>query len=385
MKIHLIKSKEVSTEWYNELVRYLQSFQGPLQFVPSDAVPSFEFDEEEVDWSNQKKEVRYPDAPVVQHSVPKFDMLQSPIYNMSRPKRTTRLKWKKIFSIINDFRKKQDVGEAEFTSLISDLGNEHNWFSVPDLRGQRNYYVQSSGWGYYVESDARFPVAYSVVTNVLRHLMIDNVKDLEQLIHMHPKGCMNDFNADKQEVVLKLRTADLCPTCTQVIKERHIDHMLVAQIFEIMESIRSNVLFRERFEITKRASRLLVNSGPKKRIFFTDLPNCELRLTPLEKTVFLFFLRHEAGVSFNEMDAFEKELFEIYSELNPNMEEAKAWKSIRQMVNPQTENSLNEKISKIKNKIIQLVGDEMSEFYVISGNRNEKKRIGLDRSLVSFG
>ena len=40
---------------------------------------------------------------------------------------------------------------------------------------------------------------------------------------------------------------------------------------------------------------------------------------------------------------------------------------------------------KIKNKIIQLVGDEMSEFYVISGNRNEKKRIGLDRSLVSFG
>jgi hypothetical protein len=96
-------------------------------------------------------------------------------------------------------------------------------------------------------------------------------------------------------------------------------------------------------------------------------------------------LRQEAGVSFNEMDAFEKELFEIYSELNPNMEEAKAWKSIRQMVNPQTENSLNEKISKIKNKIIQLVGDEMSEFYVISGNRNEKKRIGLDRSLVSFG
>lgn len=95
MKIHLIKSKEVSTEWYNELVRYLQSFQGPLQFVPSDEVPSFEYDEEEVDWSDQKKEVRYPDAAVVQHSVPKFDMLESPTYNMSRPERTARLKWKK--------------------------------------------------------------------------------------------------------------------------------------------------------------------------------------------------------------------------------------------------------------------------------------------------
>ncbi len=385
MKIHLIRSEEVSTEWYFELVRYLQSFPGPMEFISSDEVPMFEFDEDLMeDWSNIKKEVEFPNAPITQYSEIEYSMYAPEIHAESRPKRIIRLEWKKIFSFLDVFRQNKDVGDAEFTSLISDLGNEHNWFSVPDLRGKRNYYVQSSGWGHYVDSDSRFPVAYSVVTNVLRHLMIDNVQELQTLVHMQPRGCMNDFNENKKDVVLKLRTADLCSTCVERIKKREIDSMLVTQVLDIMESIRSNVLFRERFEITKRPSRLLI-AGPKKRIFFSDLPNCELRLTPLEKTVFLFFLRHELGFTFTELDAHEQELLAIYTELNPNMEHDKAEKSIRDMVNPLFENSLNEKLSKIKKKIIHAVGNELSEYYVISGNRNEKKRIGLDRSLVSFG
>jgi hypothetical protein len=385
MKIHLIRSEEVNTEWYHELLRYLQSFPGPMEFMSSDEVPTFEFDEDlKEDWSNTKKEVELPDVPIAHYSEVDFSLAEPMLSAESRPNQIMRLEWKKIFSILDLFRQRKDVGDAEFTSLISDLGNEHNWFSVPDLRGKRNYYVQSSGWGHYVDSDSRFPVAYSVVTNVLRHLMIDNVQDLKTLVHMQPRGCMNDFNENKKDVVLKLRTADLCSTCVERIKNRQIDSMLVTQVLDILESIRSNVLFRERFEITKRPSRLLI-AGPKKRIFFSDLPNCELRLTPLEKTVFLFFLRHELGFTFTELDAHEQELLAIYTELNPNMEHDKAEKSIRDMVNPLFENSLNEKISKIKKKIINAVGNELSEYYVISGNRNEKKRIGLDRSLVSFG
>jgi len=384
MRIHLIRSEEVSSEWYFELVRYLQSFHGPIQFVSSDEVPSFEFDEEDIKpWNNEKEEVEFPDAPVVHYPELQAEAVCSqPMYQANRPIETPRITWKKIFSKLDLFRRNNDVGNEEFTSLISDLGNEHNWFSVPDMRGQRNFYVQSSGWGHYVDSDARFPVAYSVVTNALRHLMIDNMEELKDLIHMQPRGCMNDFNQNKKDVVLKLRTADLCSTCIDHIKKRDIDSMIVAQVFDILESIRTNVLFRERFDITKKPSRLLI-AGPKKKIFFIDLPNCELRLTPLEKTVFLFFLKHEEGVAFTEMEAHKNELLEIYLDLNPNVEHAKALKSIEQLIDL-SDNSLNEKLSKIRKKIENAVGFELSEYYVIAGNRTDKRSIGLDRNLVQL-
>jgi hypothetical protein len=58
MKIHLIRSEEVNTEWYHELLRYLRSFPGPMEFISSDEVPTFEFDEDlKEDWSNTKREV----------------------------------------------------------------------------------------------------------------------------------------------------------------------------------------------------------------------------------------------------------------------------------------------------------------------------------------
>ncbi|MFM7770157.1 MAG: hypothetical protein ACKO8Q_06320, partial [Bacteroidota bacterium] len=132
----------------------------------------------------------------------------------------------------------------------------------------------------------------------------------------------------------------------------------------------------------KKPSRLLI-SGPKKKIFFIDLPNCELRLTPLEKTVFLFFLRHEEGVAFTQMEEHKNELMEIYMDLNPNVEHPKALRSIEQLIDL-SDNSLNEKLSKIRKKIENAVGFELSEYYVIAGNRTDKRSIGLDRNLVQL-
>lgn len=46
-------------------------------------------------------------------------------------------------------------------------------------------------------------------------------------------------------------------------------------------------------------------------------------------------------------------------------------------------NSLSEKMSRIKIRIIAALGDELAEFYFISGLNGSQKKISLPRELVS--
>lgn len=386
MRVHLIRSEEVSLDWYSGLVRYLQSFPGPIVFIPSQELPSFETDpDSEMPWKDKSGKVKFPDMPLASMSFNesrmnvKFDE-ELPMKAMES--RFTRVKWQDFFSFMNQFRRKQDLGNAEYVVMLTDHGNEHNWFSAPDLEGNRNFFVQTSGWEFIIHGDAKFPVAYQVVTNLLRYLFISNLKELETLMHMRPRGCVNDFNQDKREIVLKLRTADLCPECTQQLAARKADPGIVNQIFEVMESIRSNVLFRERFELSRKPSRLLI-SGPRSKIIFSDLPNTELLLTPLEKTVYFFFLQHPEGVSYTDMPDHEGEIVEIYRKLNMNQNLHDCVARSKQLINPM-ENSLSEKVSRINRKIELLLGPVLAEFYLISGQRGQPRKIGLDRILVTW-
>ena len=54
---------------------------------------------------------------------------------------------------------------------------------------------------------------------------------------------------------------------------------------------------------------------------------------------------------------------------------------IEQLVNP-AENKISENISRIRKKFIEAVGEQMTEDYVISGQRAGVRKIKLDRSLV---
>jgi hypothetical protein len=104
----------------------------------------------------------------------------------------------------------------------------------------------------------------------------------------------------------------------------------------------------------------------------------------LEKTVYFFFLNHPEGVEFNRVQDYYQELLNIYSELAPTKTTEQLEGSIAALCNPM-ESSLSEKVSKIRSKIISVVGDRMSEYYIISGDNSSPKRIGIDRELVVFG
>ncbi len=386
MRVHVLKSEEVSTERYHALMHLLNSTGGSVKYIPSEYIPSFEDDEFDT-WYDLKGRaqinVEFPDIQLehsISYSMPS-KMSKDCKKGYSMPEQLDVYSWKTLFSKCEQYRRDGDIGDDEFVVLVTDKGNENNWFTGPDLTGKRNFFVQSSGWGFFIDGESKYPVAYHIASGVLRYSMVNNLNEMSKIMHQKPRGCMNDFCLEKTDVTLKLRTGDICPDCLKLMTERKVNPAIMSQIFQLMESIRTQILYRERFEVTKEVSRLQI-VGPKKRIYFVDFANAELRLTPLEKTVYFFFLNHLEGVAFTSVQDHYQEIRDIYERLAPTKTKEEIEQSARALCDPLGA-SLSEKISKIRSKVIQLVGHKMAEYYIISGENSGPRKIGLDRSQVA--
>lgn len=119
------------------------------------------------------------------------------------------------------------------------------------------------------------------------------------------------------------------------------------------------------------------------RIFLTDYENKEIKMGPLPKTVFLFFLRHPEGVMFSHLQDYRDELLKIYSYICTNDDPQKMEDSIKRLIDP-FDNSISEKCAAVKKAFILNIADHIASNYYISGVQGEKKGIPLDRSLVEW-
>ena len=127
------------------------------------------------------------------------------------------------------------------------------------------------------------------------------------------------------------------------------------------------------------------------RIYLVDYQNREVRLEPLNKAVFLLFLRHEEGIYFKELVDYASELAAIYQcvkRKNNEIDRLMALdmpiaQNIADLTNP-LNNSINEKCTRIKEAFLLLMHEDIACQYYVDGGRSERKRIRLDRRLVEW-
>jgi hypothetical protein len=387
MRIHLLYGSEIEPERYQSLLGLLQSVPGPLRFIEQrTAVSLGAHSGKYLRNVDPKKKVEFPDVSVNEEYM-SFGQTTASFHSRTYPDfhqitDIISLPWDTFFDECRKYRKSRDLGDDEFVVLLTDYANDNNWFSAPDMKGGRNMFVQTSGWGAFSHGDWRYPVLYQIVTNILRQLMIKNLSELTQIMHPDTKGCMNDFNKNKQYVHVKLRTADICSDCTRIIQERVREKNIVLQVMSFMDLVRTHVLFRSRFVFTGQPSRLSISNGGK-CIEFTDPHSSILNVPPKQKLVFLFFLRHPEGVAHSELVNHREELTQIYQRLRPNQDQEDANSVVGRLVDPQ-ENDMNEMISRLNKTLVTELGPEIAEHYCISGDRGGIYKIGLDRNLVGW-
>lgn len=361
MRVHLLYSEEIGQERYDSLLDLLQTIKGTIQFVKQ---------------RDQGVQLRAEDSGLMDTKGSKKR------HDFHSSTDLPSVSWETLFDVCRTFRQHNDIGDNEFVVLLTDYANELNWFSAPDLSGARNMFVQTSGWGVFAHGEWRYPVVYQIVTNLLRHFMARNLEEMEDIIHLESIGCMNDFNQDKRGIQYKLRTADICSACAQRIADQVSDKNIVHQVIAYMDLVRTHMLFRSRFTFTKQPSRLCISRNGQK-IKFTDLGDTLFELAPLNRAVFLFFLKHPEGVVLNDLVKHQVELERIYQHLNPNKDREAVRTTIENLVQPGN-GGITESLARIKRAFELAVGADIAEYYYISGRRNEPYRIGLDREWVHW-
>lgn len=138
-------------------------------------------------------------------------------------------------------------------------------------------------------------------------------------------------------------------------------------------------LIRKLIQIEPKLSRLVVTKDM--RIILPDYNNMEIAMEPINKAVFLLFLKHPEGIVFKCLPDYRKELAEIYQKIKPFGLNDRAIQSIEDVTNPCL-NSINEKCARIRGAFISQFDEDLAKHYYINGWRGEAKKIDLPRDLV---
>ncbi len=372
INVHLIRTDSVSNMLYDEVAILLSQFSGPMKYRTDSEYAEFleeEISEIYITKKDFYKAKEITEIPITEHYQQAY-----------MPKFIEEVTWPTIFTKCRDYRKKKKLKADEMVVLLTNMRNDKNWFSAGDPNGDNNFFIQTDSWEYYTHAKPGFPVAYLIATAILKKQMFADYNELAKHVHNQPRGCISDFCENKRDITLKLRTADICDDCLAVIKVKGISSDLFLQCTRLMEHIRSQILFRDRFEVAQLPSRIAITRW-REPIQFLDMDGAQLRLSPLEKTVFMLFLENPKGIPFYRMSAYRDRLEEIYMTIGHNLTLANLKNTMDNLTNP-IENRLSEIASRIKSKIISHVGNDMATHYTIDGPNGGLKRIKLDRCLV---
>lgn len=141
----------------------------------------------------------------------------------------------------------------------------------------------------------------------------------------------------------------------------------------------SQYILEQLIQTDDKLSRIVVTKDY--RIVLPDYHNMEIKMEPINKAVYLLFLRHPEGIIFKHLPDHRKELAEIYQKIKPFGLNDRAIRSIEDVTNPFL-NSINEKCARIRGAFISQFDDKLAKHYYIYGERGEAKRIALPHNMV---
>lgn len=130
------------------------------------------------------------------------------------------------------------------------------------------------------------------------------------------------------------------------------------------------------------------------RFILQDL-NCEVKLSPVHKAIYLLFLNHPEGIEFKRLADYRGELLDLYRRMSNRIDDSMIEESIDRLTSP-LDNAINEKCSRIKRAFSEVMDSHMASYYVISSHvrcpvsgvgkiwYRRLKQITLPRELVVF-
>lgn len=286
------------------------------------------------------------------------------------------LSFEELFALCDTVRLFRTIPDDEFVVLVTSIKNSEDWFSAFD---GKNIFIHGVDWEYYTKKDAKYGIAYQVVENIFQTLIeldIDDPKK-EPNIHEPSIGCINDHCREKFDVMIKFRTADICESCLKRAEEKKVNPLVVTQIYQIINNLRKRFVSSHILNTKSEPEKVYVNPdrevtiGPKK-----------LKLDPVNKVIFIFFLRNLEGVETKLISGCEDNLYQIYKEVRDNPKR----KTIKNLTGDIS--SFEPYRSKLNKALINQLGTNLAEHYILDTvvikDKYNRYKINLDKEYITI-
>ena len=375
IKIHLVRSNEVTPERLSALVKLMGHYPGPAEFIPgkNKVQLRLDMDDEFISWSS-------------------------------------------IWAHCKEYRDEHHVPEEDAVVILTDLPNKKNWFSSGLEDEKKNFFVRTDekDWSKYVEAPWIYPTASELASIALALGSFTNLDQIKDIAHDPSRGCIFDYCKNKYDIRLRLRTADICMECRNKLTELKVDPSLLRQVFAIMEGIRVQMLFRERLNILDKPSSIVIDCR-NKTLKFPEFGNITLQFNEQQMMIYHFFLNHPKGIYFIDLTNHKDELKQLYMEYKGTVllteimndienlinQKEKTKKEIKQLekmkkekmkiekydlavenIIGQSNSALSSIISSINKIITKNIDPSIKDKYCILIDK--KHKIALDQNLISF-
>jgi hypothetical protein len=367
MTIHLIKSAELSAEVFTAVYDLLTAVDGAIQFT-CDPESVIDFQQDELYRRFYEDEDTFS------------KMTEPPIYGLIRkeprgsfPAYVKTASWSTFFSKCETYRIENSIPENQMVLLLTEFGNKYNWFATLDKSNPNNGFIHTADWDMFLSCPKQFPIAYEVIALLLHRYSFDVQKPITEQAHARAIGCVSDLCMEKKDIILKMRTADVCGDCMTKLKER-MPMQDIIHALGIMDSLRVKMLYAQNFKQHVKLSEVYIDPRNNK-IYLTGFSNIEIKLRPLEKALYFLFRRYPNGLYLSNLKNYKRELEEIYMGISHTGLIEDMSKRIEDLVDVTNKNSASEKISRIKSAFVEAIGPDLAKHYYIQGGNGERKRI----------
>jgi hypothetical protein len=183
-----------------------------------------------------------------------------------------------------------------------------------------------------------------------------------------------DFCDEKEDIILKMRTGDVCQFCLNRIKERGVNPSFLGNVFNTMENIRKGLMYRERNELLGMISPIRINLGEKSPKFvLTEMNNIKFDFDDGQTAIYLTIIE-TGGMKTKCLIDYIDILVKNYAEIKEESKfENELVNVVREWINQLNPSLFTQKVSKINKKIKSLLGETLAKPYLITNEKGTYK------------
>lgn len=158
---------------------------------------------------------------------------------------------------------------------------------------------------------------------------------------------------------------------------------IVEQIRSLLSELRAKGISEDAIDslLGQRADQRIVVDG-RGYLQLPDCRNVKVRLTPMERTLYIFLLRYPEGIPVDDLYLYYDELLKIYSSQTVYDDAEAAKEAVGALVDD-CKTTLYTNVSRIKKKLVDKLGAKVAAPLLIT-RTDGIYRIPVERRLVSY-